>query len=285
MNNSDQTGEVKLTETQTEIITKIKEAFQRVKKAKVNPESDLCKDQNFTDYFSNLFAVYHSITEHKFEKKSFEFAFKYASIASGSDCEITRNTSHQGEDVVRDGVGISLKTEGQKETNKITISKFSEARFIAECKTEVDERNIRGLSESDPSRGDRLSKLIEARGTSLRKRLVERFLATYKHHLDSYERIIVLKSNVELGEDEAVQGYRYRLIEIPKEVLALALNLTPEDFKPVKGNGGTSANVKSSGGKKVFDVVLDGSVEKITLRGIKLSECFTHADFHVQVTV
>jgi hypothetical protein len=285
MTNGSQTDEAILSKTQIEIITKIKEAFQLAEEAKVNPKSDLCENRNFTDYFSNLFAVYHSITEHKFEKKSFEFAFKYASIASGFDCEITKNSSHQGEDVIRDGVRISLKTEGQKNVNNLTISKFSEARFIAESKSEVEERSIRALPKNDPKREQLLSQLVASRSGHRRQTLVENFLTTFRHHFDSYERIIILKANIETDINSEVTGYRYRLIEIPMEILALALTLTPEDFSPVKGNGGSSATVKSAEGKVMFSVVLDGSVEKITLRGIKIDECFTHADFHVRVTV
>lgn len=277
-------GRIMLSETQQQIVDKIIESFKKVDLPWVNPNSDLCSKKEFVEYFSNLFAVYHSITEHKFEKKSFEFAFKYASIAAGSSCDITSNTSHQGEDVVLNGVGISLKTEGERNETKLTISKFSEARFIARCKTEVEERTIRALSDSDYTKEERLGALLERRETSLREELASNFLSTFSHHINSYERIIVLKANKSVEQDESVEFYRYRLIEIPKALLLQAESLKPSDFAPVRGNGGSSAKVVKDD-KRLFDVILDGSVEKISIRNIAIDECITHADFHVNVTV
>jgi hypothetical protein len=57
-----------------------------------------------------------------------------------------------------------------------------------------------------------------------------------------------------------------------------------EDFRELRGNGGTSASVICNG-KRAFGVTLDGSVEKITFTGINISECITHASFKVSVAV
>jgi len=269
--------------TQKQLLHKIIDSFEVGVVVTVNPDSDLCKDPKFSEYFSNLFCVYHSITEHKFEKKSFEFAFKHASISSGYESKINSNSSHQGEDVTRGLEKISLKTEGEKSKNTFKISKFSEARFIANYKTEIEENEIRALPSSDNSKNDKMKMLLSRRKKVLLPKLIEEFQKTLKHHLSNYDRIIALKTGAN-EIDEKIVSYSYRLIEIPKELLVKSLCLSDKDFKPLKGNGGTSAAVKVDG-IKLYGVTLDGSVEKISITGIKISECITHAEFVVPVSV
>jgi len=272
-----------LSVTQKYLINKIIDSFETGVVVKINPDSDLCKSSEFSEYFSNLFCVYHSITEHKFEKKSFEFAFKYASIASGYESAINSNPSHQGEDVTRGLERISLKTEGEKSKNTFKISKFSEARFIANYKTEIEENEIRGLLDSDPRKIEKMESLLSRRSNDLLPKLVEEFQKTLKHHLSNYDRIIALKTGAN-ESDEKIVSYSYRLIEIPKVLLEKSLCISDKDFKPLKGNGGTSASVDFDG-VKLYGITLDGSVEKISITGIKISECITHAEFIVPVSV
>ena len=272
-----------LTVAQFQLLQRIISSFEAGVEVVVNPESDLCADPEFSDYFGNLFGVYHSITEHKFEKKSFEFAFKYASIVSGHECEINKNSSNQGEDVTRGGERISLKTEGEKTEHTFKISKFSEARFIANFKTEIEESEIASLAGTDQDKTLRSSALLAKREGELLPGLVAEFQSTFRHHLNSYDRIIGLKSQP-IEKDGKVTSFRYRLLEIPKQLIERALLLTAIDFKPLRGNGGTSALVYVNG-VKAFGITLDGSVEKISIIGIKISECITHAEFIVPVSV
>ncbi len=272
-----------LSVTQKNLLNRIIDSFEAGVVVTINPDSDLCKSSEFSEYFSNLFCVYHSITEHKFEKKSFEFAFKHASIASGYESDINNNPSHQGEDVTRGLEKISLKTEGEKSKNTFKISKFSEARFIANYKTEIEENEIRELPDSDPSKRNKMKILLSRRSNDLLPKLVEEFQKTLKHHLSNYDRIIALKTRANEA-DEKIVSYSYRLIEIPKILLEKSLCLSDKDFKPLKGNGGTSASVNVDG-IKLYGVTLDGSVEKISITGIKISECITHAEFIVPVSV
>lgn len=269
--------------TQIQLLQRIISSFETGVKVTVNPSSDLCLESDFSNYFANLFSVYHSITEHKFEKKSFEFAFKYASIASGHECEINKNSSNQGEDVTRDKERISLKTEGEKTENTFKISKFSEARFIASYKTEIEEGEIASFKGTKQEKDIKKSALLKKREKELLPGLVEAFKSTVSHHLNSYDRIIGLKSQA-IEENGEVTSFRYRLIEIPKQLVERAISLTPDEFKPLRGNGGTSAPVFVDG-VKAFGVTLDGSVEKISITGIKISECITHAEFVVPVSV
>ena len=273
----------RLSDTQKQILGRIIDSFNAGVKVTVNPESDLCKNKEFSGYFANLFSVYHSITEHKFEKKSFEFAFKYASMASGFESKINKNNSHQGEDVTRGEEKISLKTEGERSDNSFKISKFSEARFIANYKTEIEENQIKSLPESNPEKKSKQRKLLHRRQEKLLPKLVSDFKSTVRHHLESYDRIIGLKTRAIEKEDE-IQCYRYRLIEIPKSLLEKSLDLEAADFKPLRGNGGTSAVINVEG-SRAFGVTLDGSVEKISITGIKISHCITHAEFIVPVSI
>ncbi|MCO1335685.1 hypothetical protein MO867_15210 [Microbulbifer sp. OS29] len=272
-----------LSPAQLQLLQRIISSFEAGVEVTVNSNSDLCAESEFSDYFANLFSIYHSITEHKFEKKSFEFAFKYASLASGYDCEINQNSSNQGEDVNRGGERISLKTEGEKTNHTFKISKFSEARFIANFKTEVEERKIPSLAGTEQDKARIKAALLAKREEELLPGLVEEFRSTVGHHLNSYDRIIGLKSQP-IEKDGDVISFRYRLLEIPKQLIERALLLTVDEFKPLRGNGGTSAPVMVNG-VKAFGVTLDGSVEKISITGIKISECITHAEFIVPVSV
>lgn len=69
---------------------------------------------------------------------------------------------------------------------------------------------------------------------------------------------------------------RYDLREIPNSVLALVEGLGPQDFTPLTRAGGTAANVQHNG-SKAFRLVLDGSVEKITISGLDVNLCPLHA--------
>jgi len=272
-----------LTDTQQQLLIRIIGSFEAGVEVTVNPDSDLCSDQLFVDYFADLFSVYHSITEYKFEKKSFEFGFKYACIAAGYVSEITDNPAHPGEDVTRGDQKISLKTEGGDAEGSFTISKFSEGRFIAKYKTEQEEERIKALALNDPTRKQQLTELVELRSTKYLPELLQEFKNTLKHHLGNYDRIIGLKSRpIEI--DGEVAFFRYRLIEIPMGLLKIAFDLTPEDCKPLKGNGGTSAVAKIDG-KRVFGVILDGSVEKVRITSIKIDKCITHAEFIVPISI
>ena len=147
---------------------------------------------------------------------------------------------HRGADLEVDGQYFSLKTEAAKSLNSksITISKLMEARWI---------RDLTGPEDAP----------VQVR---------ERILS----HLQEYERIFILRS---YGDETRV---RYDLREIPKDVLAAVANLGAKDFGKITNAGGTSANVNLNG-RKAFRLVLDGSVEKITISGLDVDICPLHA--------
>lgn len=268
---------------QRKLLDRIIGSFEAGVKTTINPKSDLCQNSAFGDYFANLFSIYHTITEHKFEKKSFEFAFKYACLACDIDAEITGNSSHQGEDIICDGVRFSLKTEGEKPQAVTKISKFSEAAFISKYVTSNEQKKAEALKSDDPKRKLQLDLLEKHRQEGLLPQLVAEFKQTIEHHLNSYDRMVTLKGRATL-EKGKITSYRYRLIEIPIELLRNILSLEASDFKPLRKNGGTSAVVMEKN-EKIFGVTLDGSDQKITISGIVIDHCITHAEFIVPISI
>ncbi|GAA2290552.1 hypothetical protein GCM10010415_72770 [Streptomyces atrovirens] len=233
-----------LDDAQLEMLSEMAEALREPCEVRVDPSSDLASDR-FIDYFLNRLKIHHATSEEKFKKASFEYAFIAAARYSGVSATKTRSQTFQGADATVDGVRWSLKTEASAKISKSTIvvSKFSEARWIRDCETP----------------GDFL------------RECVPRFL----RHLDEYDRIATLRA-FSVGRELV----RYDLIEIPKGLLANVANLSEGDFTPRTKNGGSSALVRDSRGI-AFKVVLDGSVEKITLSRLPVQRCWFHASWIV----
>ena len=148
---------------------------------------------------------------------------------------------------VVDGGKFSLKTEGGKSIKPTTIhiSKLMEARWIRECN----------------GKDDFCTRSKEKIGA----------------HLAHYERIISLRSFL---TDSSV---KYELVEIPMEILLEISRLRPADFSEKTANGSSSATVRGSDGTVFFVLSLDGSVEKITVRGLPLRLCKIHATWEVSL--
>jgi hypothetical protein len=212
-----------------------------------NPESDLV-GQGFGDAILNRIRLHHANSEEKLNKTSFEFAFKAAAQFAGRHAVLTRSHTFQGADIIVDNIRWSLKTEGSTNMSQsaITISKFSEARWIRDCLTEAD----------------------FARETTFR----------ISKHLSEYDRVLTLRgSYVDDGEQ-----VMYELIEIPHQMLRAATYLKESAFSPRSKGGSSSAKVYWRD-FHAFTVVLDGSVEKITIRNIQVEHCFTHARWVVPI--
>jgi hypothetical protein len=239
----------RLDEAQVQLLCEMADAFSWDVKVWLNPESDLVFD-GFGDSFLNRLRLHHATSEEKFNKTSFEFAFTAAARYAGRAATKTVAHTYQGADVVVDGVRWSLKTEGSAAMSPtvITISKFSEARWIRDCVTQAD----------------------------FARETITRVL----RHLSEYDRVITLRGTY--VDDGAAA--RYDLVEIPHEMLTAVQDLIPDDFSPRTSAGSSSAKVHYNGSYD-FTVVLDGSVEKVTMRNIQISECFTHARWVVPVLV
>jgi hypothetical protein len=202
--------------------------------------SDLvCGD--FVEDFANRLLLHHATNEERLNKKSFEYLFVASCKAAGRTASRVSLDDNPHADVVVDGVMFSLKTEASASISEgvITVSKLAEARWIRECRTGKD-----FLS-------------------GVRAKIVP--------HIESYERILTLRS-FSVGD----RGVRYDLVEIPRELLLKMRNLREEDFAPRTSNNSTKATVTKDG-RPAFSLRLDGSVEKVTIANLSVSECITHA--------
>ncbi len=204
----------------------------------------------FDSNFSNRLRLHHATNAQKFNKKVFEYAFDAASRASGRASKIVSNPTNPGADVEVDGVPISLKTEAAASISsaRITISKLMEARWIRDLQSAED------------------------CAVAVRTRVLE--------HLSGYRRILTLRAF-----DVEGPAVRYELWEIPIDVLAGMAELTAPDFSgPNAGSGSATATVQLDGAL-AFNLVFDGSVEKVTIRGLETSLCYRHAWWVVPTTV
>jgi type II restriction enzyme len=228
----------KLTPIQVEVLTGIISKFAEDQ----NREHLLTNflDVDAFEYFSTRLAAHHASSAVALKKENFEHILEQSFKRTGHDAKLTGSMVHRGADLEVDGHYFSLKTEAAKGLNpkSITISKLMEARWIRDL----------GSHEEAPAQ--------------VRERILS--------HLRDYERIFMLRS---YGNDERI---RYDLHEIPNAILAMVKNLRPEDFSPLTRAGGTGATVHQNG-SKAFRLVLDGSVEKITISGLDVNLCPLHA--------
>jgi len=167
----------------------------------------------------------------------------------GKAAEITVSDVYSGADLVVDETRISLKTEASKNIskNKITISKFMEARWIR---------------DQDASS---LARLASAR---------------FSEHMAGYERIIMLRAFA--LKDNKVQ---YDLVEIPHNLLALGSHLKAENIKLSSGrNGGGKAIIRQDG-QDAFTLRFDGSVEKVTITNLLIDLCITHVSWVIPLMI
>lgn len=201
--------------------------------------TDFLDPQAF-EYFSTRLSTHHASSAVALKKENFEHILVQAFNRSGHQAKLKEDMTNRGADIEIDGRFHSLKTEAARSLNPelITISKLMEARWIRDLNSHEDAPD------------------------QVRARVLS--------HLAKYERIFMLRS---YGDEHRI---RYDLVEIPKDVLALVEGLGPADFGPLSGAGGTRANVMKDG-RRAFKLVLDGSVEKITISGLDVRLCPLHA--------
>ena len=227
-----------LTPIQVEVLTSMIAKFAEKQEGE-QLRTDFLDNEAF-EYFSTRLAMHHASSGVALKKENFEHILEHSFKRAGRAARRSDSMVHRGADLEVDGHFYSVKTEGAKGLNpkSITISKLMEARWI------------RDLSDLDDA------------ADQVRRHILS--------HLQEYERIFILRS---YGDEERV---RYDLREIPKEILAAVAHLKGSDFSKITKAGGTGANVKI-GGQKVFRLGLDGSVEKITITGLRVDLCPLHA--------
>lgn len=238
----------RLTPGQVELLSDMAIAFQHEVLQDLDAGSDIVTEE-FADYFRNRLILHHATSDEKFKKKTFEHAFRASVMHSGREATITSQATLAGADVVIDGSERwSLKTEAAQglSPTKITVSKFSEARWIRDCLTAED--------------------------------FCEEARFRIGHHLGQYDRMVTLRAF-----DRPHSRVRYDFVEIPLPLLQRVSTMNPDDFTARTGAGGSSVRIRDDDGKVAFTVVLDGSVEKVTVRGLRLDLCRVHASWEVPV--
>lgn len=236
-----------LSAQEAELVVDLVSALKLKATSKLAPSSDICSEQFSADFVSRL-KVYHALNDDVLKKKTFEYAFARALSKSGRVAVVTDNSVLAGEDVLVDGVKYSLKTEASKSIRpgSITISKLMEARWIREC------------TDSDS--------------------ILSFVRANVVAHLRRYDRILILRA----FKFEGASYYRYRLVEIPVGLLLRMNDLEANSFKPRTKNGSSRATVYVDK-LPAYSVILDGSVEKITINSLAESLCFVHGEWQVPV--
>jgi hypothetical protein len=233
-----------LSPTRIALLSRMAVSLQRAFASQLNPNSDITTPL-FSEYFASRLLMHHAVGEEKLNKKSFEYLFRDALRHDGKTAEIMASGVSPGADIVVDGTRISLKTEASKDIRdrKITISKLMEARWIRD-------QDALGLAQLA---GERL-----------------------REHLASYDRIIMLRAfNPTKGQ------VNYNLVEIPYDLMTLALGLQPGDIKPNPGRNGGGSVVFRDQGLDVFTLRFDGSVEKVTVTNLLIDRCISHGIWHI----
>jgi len=235
-----------LTASQERLLANIAQAFRADVETIVEPNSDLATP-DFIEDFTNRLLLYHALNAEPLKKKTFEYAFAASCRSAGKHAVVNVNSTHAGHDVDVDGVAFSCKTEASTGISRsaIVISKLMEARWIRECASSADF------------------------AAQVRNRIV--------HHLQSYQRMIMLRAFIHHGT-----AFAYELVEIPVRVLLAMSTLPDAAFSPRTRNGGSSAKVMLNQ-RPAFTLRLDGSVEKVTISGLKISLCRQHARWIIPI--
>ena len=224
---------------QVDLVLEMARAMLRQVEEEYDSKSDIATE-DFRVNFRNRLLVHHAANEAKLTKKAFEYAFRAASAAAGRTAVITASQTNPGADVMVDGIAFSLKTEAAASirTDRITISKLSEGRWIQQC------RNLEELAQAT--------------------------IVRIPTHLQQYDRILVLRAR-----SLSAVKVQYEVVEISRNVLLHIQTLTTADFSHRTAQGGSSARVKIDG-QEAFTLRLDGSDGKVTIAGLRMSLCTLH---------
>ena len=228
-----------LTLGQLHWIQRVVEVFGAEHRYTIN-RSDIF-DQTILRNFGDAIRVHHSFSAEPFSKDKFEYVLVTVLRVSGRKANLAPK-GNPGHDVTVDGVKISLKTQANKGIKEQTlwVSKFME---LGKGQWSDNPADIEGLRQQ--------------------------FFA----HMKSYDRILCLRA-LEKGP-----RWKYELVEIPKELLALArsgrleMKITSRQ-SPKPGY----CYVYAQDGRKLFDLYFDGGTErKLQIKTLRKDQCRLHA--------
>lgn len=208
-------------------------------------------NKNEFDYLSARLISHHAASGNHLKKENFEHALEAIFKLEGKAVTPSTDPTRRGADIIVDALRISLKTFSKKSKNLdvVDVSKFAECRWLREPLQKRDANVI-------------CAKMKVAINT----------------HLAEYQKIIMFANS----RDGKI--ITYKMIEIPKEIFALANNLTPTDVALCLSKGNQTITMPLvRNGQKVAVLSLDGSVEKLRFLSIKVSECLVHAIWNVEL--
>jgi hypothetical protein len=213
----------------------------------INPNSDIA-DKKFLEEVSEELLLHHAKHSEPINKLWFEYILVKGLVASGRDARRLEVSEMPPADVFMDGKLLSAKTEASKtiRSDKVLISKLNEAKWIRDCKSGED--CVDGICDNVVPK------------------------------LKICDRTLVFRAF-----RERAGLIRYELEEIPQKILLAMKNLKAEDFGKPTPNNTRSAKVRL-GGRVLFTLTLDGSVEKIRIRGLSTSNCMKHAVLRIPTT-
>jgi hypothetical protein len=220
-------------------INKVAKVFASEHKYSLN-KSDIFDESALRD-FGDAMRVHHGFSAEPFSKDKFEYVFVTTLKISGRTANLAPR-GNPGHDATVDGVKISLKTQADKgiDEHHLWISKFMELG--------------KGQWANNPS---------DLEG------LRQQFFA----HMKSYDRIFSLRA---LNKGPV---WKYELVEIPKEILALAGSGRLEmkiNSKQTPKPG--YCYVHAQDGRKIFDLYFDGGGErKLQIKNLSKDHCRVHA--------
>ncbi|MCF7801286.1 MAG: restriction endonuclease [Candidatus Marinimicrobia bacterium] len=191
--------------------------------------------------FGDAMRVHHSFSAEPFSKDKFEYVLVEVLKITGRTADLAPK-GNPGHDITVDGIKISLKTQADKGIKEsiIWVSKFMEL-----------------------GKGQWSDKPEELEG--LRRQFFS--------HLKSYDRILTLRAL------QKAPGWKYELVEIPKELLMRAkegvLEMKSDSKQDPKPGYCSVSNVN---GKKLFDLYFDGGTErKLQIKNLRKDLCKVHA--------
>ncbi len=234
-----------LTDGQLYWLNKVLKVFDCEAKFEIH-QTDLF-DKDSLENFGDALRIHHSFSIEPFSKDKFEYVLEQTLNIKKEIAQLA-SKGNRGHDISVNGIPVSLKTQADKniKKDKLWISKFMEL--------------------GKGNWGDNPDDLIE-----LRKMFIE--------HMKGYERILSLRT---LSKSP---GWKYELVEIPKELLQSAVNgelemkLQSRQF-PKPGY----CYVRNEDGEDIFQLYFDGGSErKLQVKNLLKKYCSVHATWEFTV--
>lgn len=229
-----------------QLVDKVVGVFQTPKTFSRNRDSKLITSQVLED-FGDVLRLHHAFSREPFSKDKFEYAFERVLVESHIAAKLAPRGS-RGYDIEVEHERFSLKTEAAKgiKESTIHISKFMELGG--------------GQWGHDPS------DLIGLR---------QQFLS----NLAGIQRILILRAL-----QKGTPSYRYELVEIPKPLLAKAVNGRLEMKTDSSQNPKPGYCYVEEGGESLFSLYFDGGGErKLQIKGLRKALCVVHGTWDFPV--